>query len=121
VKNVKGKLVGEPKKIAFFHQYIRKNVRKGSSYVEDSFVCKTKEGRKLRIKPLLVTRRRISRSLGRALRRRARELVGKFCENATLPQIFNTFIFGILQQDMAKKLRKLYPLSFCEIRMAEVL
>jgi len=107
-----------PKKLRLFQFYVKRLVRKGTSYVEDSFPCKTKNGI-LRVKPLLVTRKRVSRSIRKSLRNKARELIEKYFKEKTKDDIFSSVLYGKLQKDILPELKKIYPLAVCEIRVIE--
>ena len=61
-----------PKKISLLPYFLKRMVRKGTSYIEDSFVTECKDA-KIKIKPFLVPRRKISRPVRKALRNKARE------------------------------------------------
>ncbi len=98
--------------------YIRRAMRKGISYIEDSFVCNTKDV-PLRIKPFLITRRRVFRSIRKSLRDTCREFLSAFCNDKNSEEVFKEMIGGRLQKDLSIKLKKIYPLSFCEIRVCK--
>jgi len=100
--------------------YIKRSVRKGTSYVEDSFVVKVKDAY-LRIKPFLLTRKKVHRSVRKSLRENAKSFVEKLLREKTREEVFRLIISLELQRIMNKKLRKTYPLAFCDIRNIEVL
>jgi ribosomal protein S3AE len=107
-----------PKKLVLLPFYILRVMRKGTSYVEDSFSCKSKTAM-LRIKPFLITRKKVSRSIRKALREKAREFIKSFCEDKTIEEIFSDVLSARLQKELALKLKKIYPLAVCEIRVVE--
>jgi len=96
--------------------YARRLVRKGTSPVEDSFVAISKDGFKLRLKPLLVTRKKVPRSIRKRLREKARELITDFVKKNEKDKIFTSIINYILQKQIMIELKKIYPLLICEIR-----
>jgi ribosomal protein S3AE len=114
-----GKATAEVKKLALPSFYIQRAIRKGISYVEDSFECST-EGYLLRIKPFLITRKRVHRSIRNALRVKAQELIKEYCSSKQSQEVFSSILYGKLQKELAMRLKKVYPLSFCEIRVLEV-
>jgi ribosomal protein S3AE len=116
---VSGKLIGVPHSLHLFQSYVRKLVRKGTNYVEDSFVVSTKEG-SLLIKPFLVTRRKVSRSLQGALRQQAREFLKATATIKSVNELFADVMANKLQRDLSVKLKKIYPLAACEIRVLQV-
>ena len=110
-----GKIYAEAKSALIVSSYQRRIMRKGISYIEDSFVCKTKDGT-LRIKPFMMTRQKIHRKLRNALRVKAREILTEFCKEKTSEEVFMAVLEAGIQREISISLKKIYPLSFCEIR-----
>ena len=94
-------------------------IRKGTNYVEDSFSTDCKDAR-IRIKPFLITRRKVSRAVRKALRNKAREELTNYVKEKNSEEIFNEIIRNQIQKQLSLKLKKIYPLSLCEIRVLEV-
>jgi ribosomal protein S3AE len=107
-----------PKKIEVMPYFIRRMVRKGTNYVEDSFAAECEDA-KLRIKPLLVTRRKVSRAIRKELRNKAREELIEYVKNKKSEQLFDDILKNQLQKVLSSKLKKIYPLALCEIRVFE--
>jgi len=99
--------------------YLKRMVRKGTNYVEDSFSTETKD-HQVRIKPFLVTRRKVSRAVRRALRNKAREELITYAKGKTTEELFEDILKNVLQKSLSLKLKKIYPLSVCEIRILKV-
>jgi len=117
---VKGeKATAYPKKITLMPYYLKRMVRKGTSYIEDSFSADCKDAR-VKIKPLLVARRKISRAVKKALREKAREELTSYIKNKTVEEIFEEIVKNQLQKPLSLKLKKIYPLSLCEIRVFKI-
>jgi len=108
-----------PKQLKLMPYYLRKMVRKGTNYVEDSFSTDCKDAQ-LRIKPFLITRRKVSRAVRKALREKARAELIKYAKANTTQQIFEDLLKNQLQKSLSLKLKKVYPLSLCEIRILKV-
>lgn len=108
-----------PKKIKLMPYYLKRAVRKGTNYVEDSFLIDCKDER-LRIKPFLITRRKVSRAVRNALRNKAREELTAYVKDKTAEIIFDDVLKNKLQKLLSLKLKKIYPLSLCEIRILDV-
>ena len=66
------KITTSPKKFRLMPYFIRRMIRKGTNYVEDSFLAECKNAQ-LRIKPFLITRKKVHRSVRKELRRKAKE------------------------------------------------
>jgi ribosomal protein S3AE len=120
IKNENEKLVGIPESVKLVSSYVRKVVRKGTDYSEDSFETPCRDFQ-VRIKPLMVTRRRVSRKILSALRESAKKQLIPHLRTRNAEEIFSEIISNKLQKQLALKLKKIYPLALCEIRMFEVI
>jgi len=109
------KATATPTKLLILPYFIRRMVRKGTNYVEDSFLTECKDA-KLKIKPFLVTRRKVSRAVRTALRNKAKEELIDYAKDKTSEQLFDEIIANRLQRQLSQKLKKIYPLALCEIR-----
>jgi len=107
-----------PKKIEVLPYFIRRMVRKGTNYIEDSFPAECEDAN-LRIKPLLVTRRKVSRAIRKELRNKAREEMIEYVKKKTSEQLFDDVLKNQMQKVISSKLKKIYPLALCEIRVLE--
>jgi ribosomal protein S3AE len=110
-----GVLEAEPVQLELVGSYIRRMMRKGADYVEDSFVVSCKDASMV-IKPFLITRNKVSRAVRRELRNKAREHLISHVTTRTMKELFTELISGKIQKDLSLKLKKTYPLALCEIR-----
>lgn len=115
----KDKLTTKPIQLKLMPYYLRRMVRKGTNYVEDSFLTQTKDTQ-IRIKPFLITRRKVSRAVRKALRIKAREELIKELKNKSTEDLFQEILRNQLQKKLSLILKKIYPLSLCEIRVLKV-
>jgi len=111
-------LVAIPNNMELVTSYIRRMMRKRTDYVEDSFQARCKDIRTT-IKQLLITRKKVSRAVQKNLRNTAREFLLEYLKEKTFIEICNEILDGTLQKTMLPKLKKVYPLSFCDIRVFE--
>ena len=111
--------IATPIEINLLSSLLKRVVRKGTDYIEDSFSAECKDAQ-LRIKPLLVTRARVSRQIRKALREKAKEELTKNIKSKYSEEIFEDVLKGKFQKELSLKLKKIYPLSFCEIRILKV-
>ena len=95
-------------------------MRRGIDYVEDSFRVNCRDAI-LSIKPFLITRKNVSRAVRNALRFNTRKFIDAYIKIRTTKELFSDIISNKLQRGMALKLKKVYPLAMCEIRLFEVL
>ncbi|MBI2044266.1 hypothetical protein HYT24_02790 [Candidatus Pacearchaeota archaeon] len=119
VKMEDGKPMTKAIQIKLLPYFLRRMVRKGTNYVEDSFTTETKDG-KITVKPFMVTRRKVSRAIRKALREKAREDLSNYFKNKNSEEIFDETIRGTIQKQLNTSLKKIYPLSLCEIRVLKV-
>lgn len=101
--------------------YVRRLTRRRRSKIDANFDVKTKEGYKIRIKPLSVTDKRINSSIKRSIRNRQKEVIKEIANKSTLPELVSKMIFGDLAKEIAKSCKKIYPLKKVEVRKSEVL
>ena len=112
-------LVGEPVSLNLAGAFIRRMMRKGSDYVEDSFVTACKDG-KVIIKPFLITRNKVSRTVRNLLRVNTRKYLEGYLKARTTKEVFSDIMSNKIQKELSFKLKKIYPLALCEIRVFEI-
>lgn len=118
VKIEDNQAIAFPRKIRLMPSYLKRMVRKGTNYVEDSFSVDC-EDFQLRIKPFLITRRKVSRAVRKALREKAKKELTEYVKNKNVETIFQDLLKNQIQKPLSLKLKKIYPLSLCEIRVLE--
>ncbi|MEK6858726.1 MAG: hypothetical protein AABX53_02315 [Nanoarchaeota archaeon] len=119
IKNNNGTLEGIPVSLEVMPSYIRRSVRKGTDYIEDSFETECKDA-KLRIKPFMIARKRVSRAIRNALREGAKKHLESHVKVRTAEEVFSEITSNKIQKEISIKLKKIYPLALCEIRVAEI-
>ncbi len=107
------------KEIKILPYFLKRLVRKGTDYVEDSFSTECKNAQ-ITIKPFMVTRRKVSRKIRKALREMARKELIKYVKDKDSERLFEEILKNQLQKPLSLKLKKIYPLSTCEIRVLKV-
>lgn len=115
IKKKNDELVGEVHQFKIYPSYIKRLIGRGISIVEDSFTAKAKDC-SLRLKLFLITRKKVHRSVRKALRNEARAFLEKGIANKTAVDVFRAIASTILQKTLNKKLKKIYPLAVCELR-----
>jgi len=119
VKIHDGKAVAEPMSLKVLPYFLKRVVRKGTNYVEDSLTIDSKDGR-IKVKPLLVTRRKVSRAVRKALREKCREELIEYFKDKSSESLMEEILDNKLQKNLSIKLKKIYPLSLCEIRFFKI-
>ena len=92
----KDNAIAVPMEINLLSSLLQRVVRKGTDYVEDSFSAECKDAR-LRIKPLLVTRARVSRQIKKALREKAKEELMKAIKSEDSEKVFEDVLRNFLK------------------------
>src|SRR3989344_9126372 len=110
-----GKAIARPKELLVLPYFIRRMMRKGTNYVEDSFSAECKDA-VVRIKPFLITRKKVSRAVRKALREKARSELTAYVKTKDTETLFDEIIINKIQKTLSLQLKIIYPLSFCEIR-----
>ena len=111
--------VAIPNGMTVLPYFIKKMMRKGTNYVEDSFSAKCKDAQ-IRVKPFLITRRKVSRAVRKALRNKAKEELIEYFKDKSSETIFQDLLKSQIQKPLSLKLKKIYPLSLCEIRVLKI-
>ena len=119
IKIEEDKAVAYPKKIKLMPYFIKRMIRKRISYIEDSFETPSQENM-LIIKPFLITRKKVSRAVRRALRNRCKNWIEDYIAERKDDEIFNEILSNKMQKSLSLVLKKTYPLSLCEIRILEI-
>jgi len=95
---------------------IKRMVRRGKERVDDSFLAVTKDGKKLRIKPLVITRQSTPRSVCSSIQRKAKELVIHCLARSTLEELWQDLVNYKIQKEISHSLSKVYLVQIFDIR-----
>jgi ribosomal protein S3AE len=114
-----GKPIAIPKKMTLLPFFIKHMMHTGVDYVEDSFMAETLESQVI-IKPFLITRKKVSRAVKRTLRNSAKTWLTDYLKTKNDYEVFQDILSNQLQKPLSLKLKKVYPLAICEIRVFEV-
>lgn len=99
--------------------YIKRVVRVGRSRVDDSFLVSTKDGVKLRLKPLILTKHKAQRKVLTELRKLVNKDFVDYIKKETYDKFVSDLMSKKLQRDLRNKLSKIYPVSIVEVRMMQ--
>ncbi|MFA5061095.1 MAG: hypothetical protein WC494_02165 [Candidatus Pacearchaeota archaeon] len=112
------KLVAIPYRMELVKSYIKRIMRKRADYVEDSFKGSCADISAI-IKPFLITRKKVSRAVRKNLRNTTKEFIIEYIKEKEFNEVCNELKNGTFQKAMLPRLKKVYPLSFCDIRVFE--
>ncbi len=120
VKYEDKKLTSEILSLKLVSSYIKKVMRRGTDYIEDSFPVNSKDC-KLRIKPFMITRKRVSRKMRGLIRNASKKFIESHAKIRVSKELFSEVMTNKLQKALSLKIKKLYPLALCEIRIIEII
>lgn len=115
-----GKTESEIISMILLPSFIRRTMRRGIDYVEDSFKTSCKDA-ELLIKPFMITRNHVSRKIRKEIRNSARKFLESRARIKTSIELFSEIMTNKLQKAVSLKVKKIYPLAFCEIRWIEII
>jgi len=101
-------------------QHVKRAVRKNTARMDDYFILKTKDGKTLIAKTLMISRARLQRSLKTSLRNQLGENLKAEVAKNTLDGVVSLIIGYKLQNGLKKKLGKLTPLKEVAIRSLQL-
>jgi small subunit ribosomal protein S3Ae len=101
--------------------YLGRFVKAGSSLVEDSITLVSKDGKKLRVKPFIVTKLKSTALTADLLRSNTKKILAKELEEKTYDEFMSSVINGNIQLSLRNSLKKFYPLKTLELRRVELL
>lgn len=96
--------------------FIKRMMRRTKSKVDDSFAVETKDKVKLRIKPFIVTKNKVQRSVLSAIKKESRDLLGKAIKERVFSSVIGDILGGRLQKEVRIKMNKIYPIAVFELR-----
>ncbi len=101
--------------------YIYHIVRRGTTRVDNNIVVETKDGKKLRVKGILITSRRVNVSIKGKIIKLMDEIIKKHAEKTNFDEFVKDMVFGVISGKIKKACKKIYPVSKVEIRKSHVL
>ena len=101
--------------------YIKTIVRRRRSTVDDVIDVVTKDGQKVRIKNIVITAHRVSRSVERAIRLSIRELAKKTAAEKDFNELIRHLVFGQFANEMKNTAKKIVPIERAVVRRVDVL
>jgi len=99
------------------NSHIKRMVRKTKSKVDDSFIIKTADNIKLRIKPFLVTKNRTQKNVLSAIRKETKDTIIKYAEKNKFKDLIAGILSGNLQKTVKENSKKYFPIIVSEIRV----
>jgi len=95
---------------------IKRQVRRGRDKLEDSFLCRTSDNVKVRVKPVIITSSNAKSSVQRKLHRTIRTLLTDGIAANSFETIIMDLVSTKLQRYVKESLNPIYPIRFCDIK-----
>lgn len=96
--------------------HVKRLVKRAKKRVDDSFVVETKDGIKVRVKPVLLVKDNVQHGILTALRQRGQEFFAAQAKELTFNEFINKILAGDIFRDLRADLKKIYPLAGVELR-----
>ncbi|MFW6014120.1 MAG: hypothetical protein ACOCQG_03005 [Candidatus Nanoarchaeia archaeon] len=116
-----GQAVTELRSYGVIPSAVKRMVRRTRDRIDQSFIVETKDGFKMRVKPILITASNTSNSVLNMLRKKTEDLITKHLSKTNKEDLVTEILNHKLQNELKKLLKNVYPLRVCEIRKIEVL
>lgn len=99
---------------------IKRLVRKGRERVDDSFLAVTKDGRTVRVKPLIICRNLVARSVTTDIKNATRKMTADILQQIDYDTFIKDIITGKFQRAIKMQMNKIYPIKTADIRVAQL-
>ena len=100
--------------------YLRSLARRRRSVLHDVIDVTTKDGKRLRLKTMLVTFRKVSSVVRRNLRHALVEEVTKKAAKMNYADLIKDVLYGKFSKDVAKEVNKITPVTHLLVKKSEV-
>jgi small subunit ribosomal protein S3Ae len=100
--------------------HIKRAVRKNTARLDDVFTFNTKDGKEVLLKSLVITRKKVQRSLRSSIRVQLYDLLKEEIAKVTFDDFLGNIVAFKVQLSLKKKLAKLYPLKEVAIRVLQL-
>ena len=109
--------------IGHHHQtdHVRRQVRRYRGKVDDVVDVVTTDGYLIRIKPLIITQKRVQTSVKSDIRNKARDIIVTNAAKMTYSQIQTSMLGGDLEKEIENAVKSIYPVRTCVIRKSQLL
>jgi small subunit ribosomal protein S3Ae len=101
--------------------YIRRQTRRKRSKMDGVYDVNTKDGYKIRVKPMAITEKRIQTSQQHAIRQVMEQEITTAAENSVLSEFVRQMVSGDLSSQIFKSSKHVYPIKRIEIRKSQIL
>ena len=109
--------------IGHTHQsdHVRRQIRRYRGKVDDVVDVVTEDGYLVRLKPLLITERRIKSSVKSAMRLKVRDVILTFAARSTFANLQKALLGSELEDEIRNAVKVIYPVRSAVIRRSQLL
>ncbi|MCS7138842.1 MAG: 30S ribosomal protein S3ae [Crenarchaeota archaeon] len=101
--------------------FIRSLLRKGSSRVDRIFEATTKDGYKMRITVLAITRYEASQSQKKKMRKAMMEIILNKCNKLNYAQFIQELVFGKIESDLYNEAKKFHRIKLAGVKKMKII
>ena len=98
---------------------VKRMVRKNTNRLDDYLVFRTKDGKNVVIKTLVVTQSKAQRSVQKQLRQKMKAFLAEEVKNNTFETVVGNLVSRKTQMTLKKMLYKIYPINEAAVRVLE--
>ena len=91
--------------------FVKRLVRKDKKRIDDRFIAKTNDNKKIILKTFLLTLNKTTKPVLKALRKQTQELLKSNVSKKSYDELVKEIFLHRLQNEIRKKLAKIYPLK----------
>ena len=97
---------------------LKRITKKGKNKLDDSFTYETNDGKKVIIKPIMITKTFTYKTSLQLLRKTSREFLKEHIKKMNGSQVMRDIIDNVLQREIKNAVKKVTPVINCTIKMA---
>ena len=101
--------------------YVKRMARKHKSKMDGVFDVKTKDGKRIRVKPSAYTGKRLQASQKKIIRSIMKDVITTLANNSTLDEFVKAMLDGEIGKQAYKLSKPIYPVKRVEIHKSELL
>lgn len=118
IKDVReGQGITEIVKIERINSFMKRLVRRGRKKIEDSFIAKTKEGKRTRVKTIIISNSIISKLVASKIRLSARQILKDKIKKESFEKTVDDILKGSILKELKNELSKIAPVRNFDIRV----
>jgi small subunit ribosomal protein S3Ae len=109
--------------VGHHHQtnHIRRQIRRYRGKIDDVLDVVTEDGYLVRIKPLIITQKRVQTSVKQSIRLKTRDVLRGFVAKATYDGLQVAMLDGSLENEIQNQIKSIYPCRSVVIRKSQLL